>query len=147
QPDGRDRMKAAFSDSLKRAAVKFGVGRYLYRLPTQWQDYDPQRRQFSTPPTLPSWARPATQPQPTSKLAMTQAPPEPPRRPIGRSASPAMPATGEELQRRLYDYDARLASQGLCRAGDLVKHVVKAGVKAGYDADLATWTGPALILA
>ena len=47
QPDGGDRLKAAFSDALKRAAVKFGVGRYLYRLPNQWMDYDPQRRQFS----------------------------------------------------------------------------------------------------
>jgi hypothetical protein len=27
QPDGGDRLKAAFSDALKRAAVKFGVGR------------------------------------------------------------------------------------------------------------------------
>src|SRR5262249_40457923 len=30
QPDEGDRRKAAFSDALKRAAVKFGVGRYLY---------------------------------------------------------------------------------------------------------------------
>lgn len=28
-----DSMKAAFSDALKRAAVKFGIGRYLYSLP------------------------------------------------------------------------------------------------------------------
>jgi hypothetical protein len=33
QPDEGDRVKAAFSDALKRAAVKFGIGRYLYRLP------------------------------------------------------------------------------------------------------------------
>src|SRR5439155_23109595 len=50
QPDGGDRLKAAFSDALKRAAVKFGVGRYLYRLPTQWMDYDPQRRHFAKTP-------------------------------------------------------------------------------------------------
>jgi hypothetical protein len=53
QPDGGDRLKAAFSDALKRAAVKFGVGRYLYRLPSQWCDYDPQRRTFRTAPKLP----------------------------------------------------------------------------------------------
>src|SRR3954454_17920306 len=46
QPDGGDRLKAAFSDALKRAAVKFGIGRYLYRLPQQWADYEPQKRQF-----------------------------------------------------------------------------------------------------
>src|SRR5262249_39820056 len=47
QPDEGDRRKAAFSDALKRAAVKFGIGRYLYRLPSQWVDYDPQKRHFA----------------------------------------------------------------------------------------------------
>ena len=46
QPDGGDRLKAAFSDALKRAAVKFGIGRYLYRLPAQWVDYDPVKKQI-----------------------------------------------------------------------------------------------------
>lgn len=58
QPDDGDKLKAAFSDALKRAAVKLGIGRYLYRLPQQWLDYDPQARRFSKPPTLPSWALP-----------------------------------------------------------------------------------------
>jgi hypothetical protein len=40
QPDGGDRLKAAVSDAVKRAAVKFGVGRCLYRLPSQWVDHD-----------------------------------------------------------------------------------------------------------
>ena len=60
QPDGGDRTKAAFSDALKRAAVKFGIGRYLYRLPSQWCDYDPHKREFIKPPTLPSMAGPVT---------------------------------------------------------------------------------------
>ncbi len=58
QPDGGDRDKASCSDALKRAAVKWGVSRYLYRLPSQWVDYDPQRRQFVRQPTLPDWAVP-----------------------------------------------------------------------------------------
>lgn len=58
QPDGGDRMKAAFSDALKRAAVKLGVGRYLYGLPKQWCDYDPAKRRFVNAPKLPSWAMP-----------------------------------------------------------------------------------------
>lgn len=58
QPDGGDRLKAAFSDALKRAAVKLGVGRYVYRLPQQWCDYDPTKRQFVSPPRLPDWALP-----------------------------------------------------------------------------------------
>ncbi len=59
QPDDGDKLKAAFSDALKRAAIKLGVGRYLYRLPRQWVDYDPQARQFVRPPQLPTWALPA----------------------------------------------------------------------------------------
>jgi hypothetical protein len=58
QPDGGDRLKAAFSDALKRAAVKFGIGRYLYRLQAQWADYDPVKKQFTDRPQLPFWAIP-----------------------------------------------------------------------------------------
>jgi hypothetical protein len=54
QPDGGDRLKAAFSDALKRAAVKFGIARYLGRLPAQWVDYDPAKKQIVRPPQLPS---------------------------------------------------------------------------------------------
>src|SRR5947209_17792293 len=59
QPDGGDRLKAAFSDALKRAAVKFGIGRYLYRLPQIWCDYDPVKKQFPRTPALPGFALPA----------------------------------------------------------------------------------------
>jgi len=38
---------------MKRAAIKVGIGRYLYRLPRQWVDYDPQRKQFTRTPALP----------------------------------------------------------------------------------------------
>ena len=58
QPDEGDRMKAAYSDALKRAAVQFGIGRYLYRLPAQWRDYDPAKKQFAKPPAVPAWAVP-----------------------------------------------------------------------------------------
>ena len=34
--EDRDAHKAAYSDAFKRAAVKFGVGRYLYALPKVW---------------------------------------------------------------------------------------------------------------
>lgn len=68
QPDCGDRLKAAFSDALKRAAVKFGIGRFLYELPMQWHDYDPVKKQFVTPPKLPrSTAVPKPQPQPEPK--------------------------------------------------------------------------------
>jgi len=51
-------MKAAFSDALKRAAAKFGIGRYLHRLPPFWVDYDPEKKQVKSQPKLPEWALP-----------------------------------------------------------------------------------------
>jgi hypothetical protein len=128
QPDGGDRLKAAFSDALKRAAVKFGIGRYLYRLPSQWVDYDPQKRQISRPPTLPTFAlpaKPAAPPAPTTKL----------------------PASGAELLRRLQAHDEKLAKEGRIQRGALVEHVTAAGVKGGFGPDLNTWTGSAITLA
>ena len=147
QPDGGDRLKAAFSDALKRAAVKFGIGRYLYRLPSQWVDYDPQKRQFVRAPALPAWALPAGKPK------ANEARPRPGLKELpaaAKSAPPAphtLPVNGAELQRRLYDHDARLAARGLCQPGELVKYVVQAGVKAGHDSDLAAWAGAAIVLA
>jgi hypothetical protein len=136
QPDEGDRRKAAFSDALKRAAVKFGIGRYLYRAPSQWVDYDPQKRQFVKTPTL-------AVPAPPKKPAPIPAPAK--AREAPRAA--ALPASGAELQQRLAAYDAQLAKQGLCKSGELVKHVVQAGVKAGQVADLSAWSGPAIALA
>jgi len=59
QKDAGDKHKSAFSDALKRAAVKYGIGRYIYRLPLVWCDYDPQKKQLTKTPTLPEWALPA----------------------------------------------------------------------------------------
>ncbi|WP_299432122.1 Rad52/Rad22 family DNA repair protein [uncultured Meiothermus sp.] len=44
-----DSFKSAFSDALMRAAVKFGVGRFLYRLDKQWVDHDPDTGKFNSP--------------------------------------------------------------------------------------------------
>ncbi len=52
-------MRSAFSNALKRAACKLGIARYLYRLPRQWVDYDPQKKQLVKTPQLPAWALPA----------------------------------------------------------------------------------------
>tara|TARA_R110000824_G_scaffold308609_2_gene496049 strand:+ start:229 stop:948 length:720 start_codon:yes stop_codon:yes gene_type:complete len=38
--------KGAFSDSLKRAAVQFGIGRYLYGLGATWVEIEPAGRSF-----------------------------------------------------------------------------------------------------
>lgn len=51
-------LKAAASDALKRCAVHFGVGRYLYDLPATWVPWDEARRAPATPLRLPDWALP-----------------------------------------------------------------------------------------
>ena len=39
--DGQaDALKTAYSDALKRAAVKFGIGRHLYEMEMQWKLFD-----------------------------------------------------------------------------------------------------------
>lgn len=154
QGDSGDRRKAAFSDALKRAAVKFGIGRYLYRLPTQWVDYDPQRKQIAQTPRLPAWALPEKAAPAAAEKPLSAPVVEPEARPAmmekraaAAKSSREAPANGVELQRRLYEYDAKLAKSGLCAQGDLVRHVVAAGTRAGYEADLSTWAGDAIALA
>lgn len=45
-------LKSAVSDTLKRCAVMFGIGRYLYYLPRVWAPFDPQKRRFIEQPRL-----------------------------------------------------------------------------------------------
>ena len=130
QPDGGDRMKSAFSDALKRAAVKFGVGRYLYRLTAQWADYDPVKKQFLRPPELPPSARPKVARQPEAAPTAVK--------PTG------LPADGDELHRRLRKYDAALADRKACGVGALLSHVAQAGAAEGYGDDISRWDGPAI---
>jgi hypothetical protein len=139
QPDEGDRRKAAFSDALKRAAVKLGVGRYLYRLPSQWCDWDVKRKQFVSNPKLPPWALPAGKQPPPAKPAN------------GTAAKPhTFPEDGTELENRLADYDQDLSEQGLFAPGDLLRHVhavvAKAGPKSGitYGTDVRTWPKSAI---
>ena len=49
-------IKGGASGAFKRAASMFGIGRYLYKLPTQWVAID-KYGNFK-PPALPSWALP-----------------------------------------------------------------------------------------
>jgi hypothetical protein len=49
--------KGAISDAFKRAAVLFGVGRYLYDLPNVWVEIDDYKK-LKQYPQLPEWATP-----------------------------------------------------------------------------------------
>lgn len=135
QPDMGDRLKAAVSDALKRAAVKFGIGRYLYRLPAQWVEYDPAKKQITQLPQLPAFALPR-------KPAAVAPAERPAPKPEVRTQN--LPANGQDLHRRLREYDAKLAAQKACAVGALLAHVTQAGVKAGYSANMTEWAGPAI---
>jgi hypothetical protein len=49
--------KGAASDAFKRAAVLFGIGRYLYELPNVWMPLT-QNKYLESKPSLPDWATP-----------------------------------------------------------------------------------------
>ena len=57
EPSNASPLKGASSDALKRAAVNFGIGRYLYYIPNQWYRLN-QYKQFEEQPELPTWALP-----------------------------------------------------------------------------------------
>lgn len=88
QKDQGDRQKAAVSDALKRAAVKFGIGRYIYRLEHQWVDFDPKTKRIAKPPRLPVWALPGAKERPP--VVPPQVEPEPMPQPMPE-AIPARP--------------------------------------------------------
>ncbi len=53
--------KGGISNAMKRAAVQWGIGRYLYKLPTFWVAIEPAGKSYKIkgkPPELPSWALP-----------------------------------------------------------------------------------------
>lgn len=53
-------VKGQYSDAFKRAAVLFGIGRYLYYLPNTWVPIKQQGRSsvLAGVPELPKWALP-----------------------------------------------------------------------------------------
>jgi len=49
--------KGKASDAFKRAAVQWGVGKYLHSLPNSWVEID-EWKKIIKPPSLPTWATP-----------------------------------------------------------------------------------------
>lgn len=147
QKDHGDRQKSAVSDSLKRAAVKLGVGRYLYAMPSNWYDYDPVKKQFVQPPTVPAQFLPASAKSRPKSESPKQSPPPSQQTKQDDKIEPkvtALPSTGHELYTRLQAYDAKLAAQNLCKAGDMLAEVCKRGVTKGYPVNIHHWSGPAI---
>lgn len=90
-------VKGTASDGLKRAAVTWGIGRYLYALPKVWVEFDNDKRQLKTTPILPSWALPEDERLRRSKPAPTTQP-DPAGNgghPVEAKAGAQPPATGQ----------------------------------------------------
>ena len=71
-------VKGGLSDSMKRAAVQWGIGRYLYNLPNVWCPIEPMGRSYKlvSPPALPAWALPEGYEQPKQTPPKQPAPPD-----------------------------------------------------------------------
>ncbi len=141
QPDEGDRMKAAYSDALKRAALNWGIGRYIRSLPQEWCDFDPQRKQFTNTPRLPAWALPKgsngvhhpqshPQPQPQRQPA-PQHQQQPAPQPRQQAQPQGGPASEAELMLKLVA-ECRTAAEleANCMVADVK---VKQGVLGGAD--------------
>ena len=102
QSDEGDRHKAAVSDALKRAAVKWGIGRFLYSLPQIWADFDPAKKRFVRTPELPRSA------------VATTPPPGVNGKPTVQTAERPTPATSAELAERLQAFGVAMVKAGLC---------------------------------
>lgn len=50
------------------------------------------------------------------------------------------PPGGAAFVEGLHAYEAALARKGLCKAGDLVKHIAQHGKREGFDPDMSSWT-------
>lgn len=110
--DGADKsdtepLKGGISDALKRAAVKWGIGRYLYDLPVTWVACQKRGRSvvLSQQPQLPQWALPQdvqnTPPKPEPQAQQQEAPS--PQNGNGKATAvdidPARELTGDQRTR------------------------------------------------
>lgn len=140
QTDKGDKQKAAFSSAIKRAAVKWGIGRYLYKFPAAWFDYDEQKKRFTSKPTPPTWAipRPAGNGKPPA--APQQAAKSQAANPTAASKeAQSLPANGAELLSRLKTYEKKLVAELGIKNGELIAYVQRAGKAAGFPERLETW--------
>lgn len=57
------------------------------------------------------------------------------------------PPTGEAFAHRLHDYEGKLVGEGVCKVGELIRHVADVCAKAGHGDNLATYGEAAVKLA
>jgi hypothetical protein len=131
-----DSLKAAYSDAFKRAAVKFGVGRYLYSLPKVWADLN-EYKQIKDPDAVKArlLGKPAQpQAEPAQPAAQPQAKPQ-------AQAKPAS-ANGGITEKQISAIRMLAAKYGGVSVNELDESVVNDLVSAalGRDATLESIT-------
>jgi len=77
-------VKGTISDGIKRAAVLWGIGRYLYQLPKTWVGYNAQEKKLTETPALPAWATPEGY---AGRANGTKSVPQPAPQPAAQTAS------------------------------------------------------------
>lgn len=84
-------VKGGLSDSMKRAAYQWGIGRYLYLLPNTWVALAPAGRSYrlAETPQLPTWALPESERATTSPAKQQSVAKHPPQ-----AKNPAEPKPG-----------------------------------------------------
>ena len=105
-------FKAAATDALKRAAVLFGIGRYLHKVQNEWRKptADGARPKRGAAPKAPPPA-PRPSPAPASPPAQAAAPEAP------RPAEPAKPPNGQPLPPGQQAFQDMMKAHGLDLAG------------------------------
>lgn len=144
QPDGGDRNKSAFSDALKRAAIKWGIGRFLYRVVAPWAEINDKKR-FVNTPRFPGATRQSSAPQQKPVAPRQEAPPTTPAPPVAeekpRSNGKAPPKDGVELMTRLLPFEQDCVRRGRCKAGEVINEVEREVKKKNADPEApATWS-------
>lgn len=133
--DDGDKLKGAFSDALKRAAVKFGIGRYLYFLPPMWCDYDNEKREFTSWPELPVWAYPkGTEPVKSPAIGAAGGIANAEAQPKDEIPKPK---DGKELRARLIEYEKKNGK--VFKTGQLLSWVAAVCSWAGYKQPMDQW--------
>lgn len=131
-----DPMKSAYSDALKRAAVKFGIGRYLYDMEMEWLPYDGFKiTSLPGPKKQPVTSKTQQQPRQSvttngnGKPAAPIAQPVPPR--INHETGEIVdhelfPDVPESLRRQFHEVGAKCYGDGWDdERPRLVKHITK----------------------
>ncbi len=138
-------VKSAYSDAFKRAAVKFGVGRFLYDLPKMWAKARPAGKSFVLEDgeidrlrrdvdSYLSGKKPSGSPSPSNGGAPAKAPAKPAASSRSAAAAPKVESP-EDLRKRHSDLWLQCSKAGLLNNKESVQAWSVTG--ATPDADIA----------